>query len=66
MPSLKNNPPFSDPNAGPVPYLLRLVRANLSNPFPLIAFMLAILVWGTLAFEHLPRDVFPRIPIPDP
>ncbi|AFS52535.1 efflux transporter periplasmic adaptor subunit [Leptospirillum ferriphilum] len=64
VPALNDHLPLSIPPGEPDSFPLRLVRANLKNPFPLIAFILAILVWGSVAFENLPRDVFPRIPIP--
>lgn len=61
---LKNRFSPSVPPARPDTFLGRLSGANLSNPYPLIALLLAVLVWGSLAVKHLPRDIFPQIPIP--
>lgn len=61
---LKNHSSASLPPARPDSFFGRLAKGNLSNPYPLIAFLLAILVWGLLAAKNLPRDIFPQIPIP--
>ena len=61
---MKNQSPPSLPVKAPEDILSRLVKQNLTNPYPLIAITMAILVWGTLALRNLPRDVFPQIPIP--
>ncbi|MHB1284936.1 MAG: efflux RND transporter permease subunit [Leptospirales bacterium] len=44
--------------------LARLVKKNLLNPYPLLAFLMATLAWGVLSLNHISRDIFPSIPIP--
>ncbi len=52
------------PDFRPENLLDRLLWANLSNPYPLIAFLLAVVTWGVVSWKTIPRDVFPPIPIP--
>ncbi|MHB1606260.1 MAG: efflux RND transporter permease subunit [Leptospirales bacterium] len=54
--------PSSQPS--PEHFLIRIMKGNLSNPYPLIAFLMATLVWGVVSLYHLSRDIFPPIPIP--
>lgn len=50
---------------GPPDTLLeQILRKNLSNPYPLIAFLFAVVTWGVVSWKTIPRDVFPPIPIP--
>ncbi len=43
---------------------VRLLSANLKNPYPVFALVIVLLVWGTVSFRSIPRDIFPHIPIP--
>jgi multidrug efflux pump subunit AcrB len=43
---------------------VRLLSANLKNPYPVYALVIVLLVWGTVSFRSIPRDIFPHIPIP--
>lgn len=44
--------------------LSRLLAGNLRNPYPVFALVIVLLVWGTISFRSIPRDIFPHIPIP--
>ncbi len=43
---------------------VRILSANLKNPYPVFALVIVLLVWGTVSFRSIPRDIFPHIPIP--
>ncbi len=46
------------------PLFVRLLSGNLRNPYPMFALVIVLLVWGTIAYRSIPRDIFPHIPIP--
>lgn len=44
--------------------LYRMTLGNLENPYPLIAMLMGVIVFGFLSIRQIPRDIFPSIPIP--
>ncbi len=63
-PEDKNQKDQTPPAGGAPGWINTITRKNLENPYPLIAMLMGVLVFGFLSLRQIPRDIFPSIPIP--